>query len=96
MPIIKSAKKRVKTARKATARNKGTKRNLKSALKAFTAKSTDKSHRSAQSAIDKALKKRIIHKNKAARLKSRAAKKAKQSGLKIAKAAAKKPSPKKK
>jgi small subunit ribosomal protein S20 len=88
MPIIKSAKKRVKVARKATSRNKRTKRNLKSALKAFTAKSTDKSLRSAQSSIDKALKKRIIHKNKAARLKSQASKKAKLAGLKISKTSA--------
>lgn len=96
MPIIKSAKKRVKVARKATIRNKRTKRNLKTALKSFSAKSTDSSHRSAQSAIDKALKKHIIHKNKAARLKRQASKKAKLAGLKVSKASAAKKSPAKK
>lgn len=96
MPIIKSAKKRVRTARKATIRNKNTKRNLKTALKAFSAKSSVQSHKSAQSAIDKALKKHVIHKNKAARLKSRASKKAKLAGVKITKSAALKKAPAKK
>lgn len=96
MPIIKSAKKRVKTIRKATVRNKHTKRNLKTALRTFSAKSTDKGHREAQSAIDKALKKRIIHKNKAARLKRQASKKAKLAGLKVTKSTpVKKAAPKK-
>ncbi|HMH31173.1 MAG TPA: 30S ribosomal protein S20, partial [Methylomirabilota bacterium] len=35
MPIIKSAKKRVRTAKKATIRNSKTKRSLKTALKSF-------------------------------------------------------------
>lgn len=96
MPIIKSAKKRVRTARKATIRNKNTKRSLKLALKAFSSKSTDKNHKSAQSAIDKALKKHVIHKNKAARLKARASKKAKLAGIKITKATALKKAPVKK
>ena len=37
MPIIKSAKKRVRVSAKATDRNKETKNKLRSALKAFTA-----------------------------------------------------------
>ena len=82
MPIIKSAKKRVKVARKATIRNSKTKRSLKSALKAFTAKPAAASHSSAQSNIDKAVKKGLIHKNKAARLKKQAAAKAKAAGVK--------------
>ncbi|MGH7240908.1 MAG: 30S ribosomal protein S20, partial [Candidatus Saccharimonadales bacterium] len=44
MPIIKSAKKRVKVAKKATIRNSKTKRSLKTALKAFTAKPEGKTH----------------------------------------------------
>lgn len=86
MPIIKSAKKRVKTAKKAAIRNSKTKRTLKAALKTFAAKPSQKSLTEAQSNIDKAAKKGVIHKNKAARLKKRAAQQAKSSGVKIAKA----------
>lgn len=93
MPIIKSAKKRVRVARKATIRNKLTKRNLKSAVKAISSKGGSKSLREAESAIDKALKKHVIHKNKAARLKSQASKQAKAAGIKIAKAATVKKAP---
>jgi small subunit ribosomal protein S20 len=104
MPIIKSAKKRVRTANKAAIRNSKTKRSLKSALKIFTKTPTVKSHSSAQSAVDKAVKKGILHKNKAARLKKQAAVRAKAAGVKSAtatkkaapaKAAAKKPAAKK-
>ena len=54
MPIIKSAKKRVKVARKATVRNAKTKHSLRTALKAFHAKVTGDSHAKAQSNLDKA------------------------------------------
>lgn len=90
MPIIKSAKKRVRTAGKAAARNSKTKRSLRSAFKLFNAGPSAKSHSSAQSALDKAVKKGVVHKNKAARLKKKAAAKAKASGVKTGKAAAKK------
>lgn len=86
MPIIKSAKKRVKTSRKATIRNSKTKRSLKASIKAFVAKPTNTSHSEAQSNLDKAVKKGVIHKNKAARLKKQAAKRAKAAGVKPAKA----------
>lgn len=95
MPIIKSAKKRVRVARKAAVRNRKTKRGLRGALKLFAAKPSAGSHGSAQSALDKAAKKGVIHKNKAARLKKRAAAKAKAAGVKPAKATAKKAAPKK-
>lgn len=58
---------------------------MKTALKAFSKKSSQDTLKEAQSAIDKAAKKNVIHKNKAARLKSRAAKQAKASGVKITK-----------
>jgi len=96
MPIIKSAKKRVRTARKAAVRNSRTKRDLKSALKLFAKSPSAKAHTSAVSALDKAAKKGVIHKNKAARLKRRAAARAKAAGVKPTKAAAKKPVPAKK
>lgn len=86
MPIIQSAKKRVRTARKATSRNRKTKRNLKASLKAMAAKPTSSSHSEYQSNIDKAAKKGVLHKNKAARLKRQAAAKAKAAGVKPTKA----------
>ena len=102
MPIIKSAKKRVRVARKAAARNRRTKRSLKTALKSFAAKITNDNHSKAQSAIDTAVKKGVIHKNKAARQKKRLAAKLKATGVKpVAKKAvakkvvAKKPAAKK-
>lgn len=94
MPIIKSAKKRVKVARKATTRNVKTKRNLKSALKAFSAKVSGASHSKAQSALDKAGKKGVLHKNKVARKKKQLAAKLKAAGVKPS-VGAKKAAPKK-
>lgn len=91
MPIIKSAKKRVRTANKAAVRNSKTKRSLREALKSFGKSPSTKTQAAAQSNLDKAAKKGVIHKNKAARLKSQAAKKAKASGVKPGKAVAKKP-----
>jgi small subunit ribosomal protein S20 len=97
MPIIKSAKKRVKVSQKATIRNVKTKRNLRDALKDFAkalqgGKEVEivKAEREALSAIDTAAKKAIIHKNKAARKKSQVAALAKASGAKAVKAPAKK------
>lgn len=97
MPIIKSAKKRVRVARKASTRNSKTKRSLKGALKSFSATPSAKTHSDAQSKIDTALKKGLVHKNKAARMKKRAAAQAKAAKVKPqAKSVAKaKPSPKK-
>lgn len=82
MPIIKSAKKRVKVANKAAARNSKTKRSLKGALKAFHRAVTGKkavkeTHSKAQSALDKAAKKGVMHKNKVARKQAQVAKAAK-------------------
>lgn len=96
MPIIKSAKKRVRVADKATSRNRKTKRNLKSAIKAFQASiAGDKKNAvalasEAQGAIDTAVKKGVLHKNKAARKKAQLAKAAKEAGIKPTKASAKK------
>lgn len=87
MPIIKSAKKRVRVASKAASRNSKTKRNLKTAVKSLQAaikggKASDSHLKKAHSAIDTAAKKGVIHKNKAARKKSQAAKAAKATGVK--------------
>ena len=77
MPIIKSDKKHVHTAEKPDNRNSKTKRNLKTALKSFRSAFTDDSQANAQSAIDTAAKKGLIHKNKAARQKAQLARAAK-------------------
>ncbi|MCG8514622.1 MAG: 30S ribosomal protein S20 [Halanaerobiales bacterium] len=78
MPIIKSAKKRVKIAAKRTLRNREWKAKLKTAIKDFE-KIVDEGNASAAQdklsqaikVIDKAAGKGIIHKNNAARKKSR-------------------------
>ncbi len=102
MPIIKSAKKRVKVAAKGRARNSRTKRTLREAMKAFnqaveSGKSADiqKTQREVVSAIDTAAKKAIIHPNKAARQKASVSAKAKAAGSTPAKAPAKTPTAKK-
>lgn len=91
MPIIKSAKKRVRVANKATIRNVKTKRSLKGALKSFQAsisggKATTKSTEAkskAQSELDKAAKKNVMHKNKVARKQRQLAAAAKKAGVKV-------------
>ena len=96
MPIIKSAKKRVKVAAKARARNVKTKRSLREALKAFSkavnsgkAADIQKAQREAASALDTAVKKAIIHKNKASRQKAALSVQAKAAGAKPVQAAPK-------
>lgn len=100
MPIIKSAKKRVKVAAKAKTRNNRTRKSLRSTMKAFEAalasgktEAIGKAQREAVSALDEAAKKNVIHANKAARQKSRLSAKAKAKGVKVTKLAAKKVSP---
>lgn len=81
MPIIKSAIKKVRKDKLRTARNKTRGVNLKSAIKKVRNTKSVKDLQAAFSALDKAAKVKLIHPNKAARLKSRlskaAAKKAK-------------------
>jgi len=89
MPIIKSAKKRVKTTKKATARNAKAKKTMRSAFKAFSKSTTSKNHSAAQSALDKAAKKGLLHKNKVARKKRQLAAAAKKAGAKVEKKAVK-------
>ncbi len=75
MPIIKSAKKRVRVAKRQSTENARTKKSLRSAIKSFQSaitnkKNIDGAHDEAQSALDTAVKKGVISKNKAARKKS--------------------------
>ncbi len=65
MPIIKSAKKRVRVSNKAKARNVELKSSLRSALKSFqtslaSKKNVAEAHAKAQSELDKAAKKRTL------------------------------------
>lgn len=77
MPVIKSAKKKLRTDKRRTKVNRVYRRKLREALKEARVKKTKKSVKTAYSALDKAAKKKIIHKNKAARLKSRLVRKVK-------------------
>ncbi|MCL2693846.1 MAG: 30S ribosomal protein S20 [Oscillospiraceae bacterium] len=75
MPNIKSAKKRVLVSRAANTRNKAKKSELKTLLKKAHAEGADKNViMTAARKVDKAAGKGLIHKNKAARIKSRLAK----------------------
>lgn len=72
---------------KRRARNMSTKRDLKSAVKAFFASPSAASLSAAQSELDTAVKKNILPKNTAARRKSQLAKVAKEAGVKPASSA---------
>lgn len=101
MPIIKSAKKRVKTARKATVQNAKTKRNFRVAIKQFQAAVASKKNvaealSEAQSTLDTAVKKGVLHKNRAARKKQQLVSQAKAAGATVTTTAKKKAAPAKK
>jgi ribosomal protein S20 len=98
MPIIKSAKKRARQTVVATTRNQKFKKSLKTALKSFEAavkkgdsKEVSEALVKAQSAVDTAAKKNLIHKNKAARKVASLNKTAKTLGAAPAKKAVKAP-----
>ena len=75
MPIIKSAKKRVRSSARKQASNAPYRTAYKAAVKKARADKTSENVTAAYKALDKAAKKRVIHKNKAARLKSSIGKK---------------------
>lgn len=93
MPIIKSAIKRAKQTLVRRSRNQATKKDIKSALKAFQAKPTATSLSELQSAIDTAVKKNVLNARTAARRKAQYAKEAKEAGVKLASGTAKKAAP---
>ena len=87
MPRIKSAKKRMRQAKVATARNRTQRSQLRTAVKkvrSTTGSDADTAFLEAQTLIDRAGRKNLIHRNTAARQKSRLAK-----AINRAKAAAK-------
>ncbi len=71
MPILKSAIKKLKQDKKRTMVNKVYRESLRQAVKQARKEKTAKAVKLAYSALDKAAKQKVIHKNKAARLKSR-------------------------
>lgn len=78
MPVTSSAKKALRKDRRRTLINQKIRRQMKKAVKEARKKPTPKLLSQASRALDRAAKKRIIHPNKASRLKSRLAKLAKK------------------
>lgn len=77
MPIIQSAIKKVRKDKLRTARNKKRALALKTLIKKARTTQSTKNLQAAFSALDKAAKVHLIHKNKASRLKSRLSQKKK-------------------
>jgi small subunit ribosomal protein S20 len=83
MANIKSAEKRMRQAARRQRRNRAVRTRLRSAVKAFRtseAKDREKKLSATASQIDRALKKGVIHRNAAARYKSRLARAAASKG----------------
>ncbi len=74
MPVIQSAIKKVRKDKVRTARNKKRESAVKKLLKAARKNPDKKNLSSVFSALDKAVKVKLIHPNKSARLKSRLSK----------------------
>ena len=98
MPIIKSAKKRMKQAAKSRARNLSTKRAFRAEIKQLTAyidakdgKKAAEALKKVQSELDKAVKKNVLKKNTAARKVAQLSAKVKAIGAKPAPTAKKAP-----
>ncbi len=100
MPVIKSAKKKLRQDRKREIVNNLLRKELKDAIKGAQKTKTAEKVRKAVVLVDKAVKRNLIHKNKAARIKSRLSKLGKPAAkAKVAtpktKSATKKKTPKK-
>jgi small subunit ribosomal protein S20 len=74
MPILQNAKKALRVSKRKAAVNRPVRSRLKTAVDAVKKKAKNSSLSSAFSAIDKAVKRNVIHRKKAARLKSQLAK----------------------
>jgi small subunit ribosomal protein S20 len=74
MPILKSAKKALRVSQKKNLVNRKLKSQVKTAIDQVKKETNQKNLSLASSKIDRAVKKNLIHKNKAARIKSRLAK----------------------
>ena len=71
MPIHKDVKKRLKTSLKAKTRNREIKSQLKTLIKNLETNTAPENLKKLFSYLDKATRKRVIHKSKASRIKSR-------------------------
>lgn len=96
MPIIKSAIKRAKQTLVRRSRNQTTKKDVKSALKAFQAKPTASTLSELQGSIDTAVKKNVLNPRTASRRKAQYAKVAKSAGVKLGTGTKKRPATAKK
>lgn len=83
MPIIKSAKKADRQAKKRTKNNQDIKQSIKKAIKAFKSQPNFENLKTAQSELDKAVKKDLLKKNTASRRKSNLAKIAKSAKVSL-------------
>lgn len=71
MPVHKSAKKRLKQNKRANIQNRSIKSEIKTFAKKVEASLDEKDLKKTISLLDEAARKRVIHRNKASRLKSR-------------------------
>lgn len=71
LPVHKSAKKRLRQSKKANIQNRSIKSEIKTFVKKVEASLDEKDLKGTISLLDKAARKRVIHKNQAARIKSR-------------------------
>lgn len=74
MPVLESSKKALRSSRRKALFNAIVRKRYKEALKKARKNPTPENIKKAYSALDKAAKTNVIHKNKASRLKSRLAK----------------------
>jgi small subunit ribosomal protein S20 len=79
MPVIKSAKKKLRVDKKRESANKKMRANIDFVIKKAQKRATPENIKIAFKAIDKGVKKDIFHKNKAAHIKSRLSKLIKKS-----------------
>ena len=73
MPILKNAKKALRSSKRKAIVNGRVRTGMRTAIAAVTESATKETVSQAFSKIDRAVKQNLIHKNKAARLKSQAA-----------------------
>jgi len=74
LPTHKSAKKRLKTNERSNIRNRAVKSHVRTVVKNAETSVDEASLKEAVSALDRAARKKVIHPNKASRMKSRLAK----------------------
>ncbi|KPL04645.1 MAG: hypothetical protein AMJ73_04005 [candidate division Zixibacteria bacterium SM1_73] len=84
MPVHKSVKKRLRQSKKANIQNRSIKSEIKTFVKKVEASLDEKDLKETISLLDKAARKRVIHKNQAARIKSRLIKLVSQKASEVA------------